>query len=64
MPPVIAIAKHTCPFLWIGPYAAGDAWSLGVVAYYCLCGRLPFVAKNDVTLVSSEAQGTVARTLR
>merc|ERR1740130_1303073 len=37
--------------------AAADAWSLGVVGYYCLCGRLPFVATPAfrpplVTLVS------------
>ena len=31
--------------------AAADAWSLGVVDYYCLCGRLPFVGKNQPTLV-------------
>ena len=31
--------------------AAADAWSLGVIGYYCLCGRLPFVANNPVTLV-------------
>ena len=31
--------------------AAADAWSLGVVGYYCLCGRLPFVGKIETTLV-------------
>ena len=31
--------------------AAADAWSLGVVGYYCLCGRLPFVGKIETTLI-------------
>lgn len=31
--------------------ATADAWSLGVVGYYCLCGRLPFVGKIETTLI-------------
>lgn len=35
------------------PYNGGaaDAWALGVVGYFCLCGSCPFEAKNKEVLV-------------